>query len=250
MQHCVIGCGRENDDEFKQCFAGCSCAMGSCATESRCPCILRFGAVYDNLKRLIDQLSVKAVVECNNCCSCDSSCVNRTVQRGVTVRLQVFDSGPRGFGVRTLEPITKGQFVCEYAGEIISADSAGRRYRHRNTRPNYILALRETFGSSHQIQVTYIDATYVGNVGRLINHSCSPNMTMIPVRIRNNIPLVALFALVDIAAGVELTYDYSGELETKLKEATVSRASIGNCKPCLCGSDKCCSFLPFDASLF
>jgi [histone H3]-lysine36 N-dimethyltransferase SETMAR len=245
MPHCVIGCGRENDDEFSQCFQGCACAAGSCSIESCCPCILRFGAAYDTHWRLVDLLGVQPVVECSSCCLCNDLCTNRTVQRGVRVRLQVFDAGPRGLGVRSLDPVAKGQFICEYAGELISAASAGRRYKYRGSSPNYILALCESFGSSHKTRVTYIDATYVGNVGRLLNHSCNPNLTMIPVRICNDIPVVAFFALVDIAACVELTYDYSGGSET---EPAASVTNIGNRKKCLCGASKCRMFIPFDMS--
>uniref|UniRef100_A0A5K3FYF7 Post-SET domain-containing protein n=1 Tax=Mesocestoides corti TaxID=53468 RepID=A0A5K3FYF7_MESCO len=62
----------------------------------------------------------------------------------------------------------------------------------------------------------------------LFNHSCEPNLTMMP--------MLALFALRDIRAHEELTYNYfekSGEI--------VERAG----KECRCGTSSCVGHLPF-----
>ncbi|KPJ21627.1 Histone-lysine N-methyltransferase EHMT1 [Papilio machaon] len=56
-----------------------------------------------------------------------------------------------------------------------------------------------------------VDAAQFGSAARFINHSCRPNLA--PVRVFTDVrdlrlPNVALFALRDIAAGEELTFDY------------------------------------------
>jgi euchromatic histone-lysine N-methyltransferase len=58
----------------------------------------------------------------------------------------------------------------------------------------------------------FIDATRYGNIGRFINHSCSPNLCMKDVIYDNydkSVPHKMLFAVKDIPAGRELCYDYN-----------------------------------------
>ena len=68
------------------------------------------------------------IFECNDMCRCNvSSCHNRVIQHGVSVRLQVFRAFGMGWGVRPLSEIPKGSFVCEYVGELISDSEAETR---------------------------------------------------------------------------------------------------------------------------
>uniref|UniRef100_A0A2S2Q4Z7 Histone-lysine N-methyltransferase eggless n=1 Tax=Sipha flava TaxID=143950 RepID=A0A2S2Q4Z7_9HEMI len=69
---------------------------------------------------------------------------------------------------------------------------------------------------------TYIlDAKFSGNVGRYFNHSCDPNIFVQNVFVDSHdlrFPWVAYFALTYIAAGTELTWNYSytvGSVKTK-----------------------------------
>lgn len=43
-------------------------------------------------------------------------CTNRLVQHGLQVRLQLFKTQNKGWGIRCLDDIAKGSFVCIYAG--------------------------------------------------------------------------------------------------------------------------------------
>jgi len=43
------------------------------------------------------------------------------------LQLQLFKTRSRGWGLRTLTPVRKRQYVCEYIGEIISEEIAERR---------------------------------------------------------------------------------------------------------------------------
>ena len=61
----------------------------------------------------------RRVYECGPWCGCDRArCQNRLVQRGIRVRLQVFQTDDRGWGVRCRDDLDCGTFVCIYAGEM------------------------------------------------------------------------------------------------------------------------------------
>lgn len=63
----------------------------------------------------------KFIKECWSTCGCGINCGNRVVQNGISVPLQVFQSSAeKGMGVRTLEDLPRGAFVCEYAGEVVT----------------------------------------------------------------------------------------------------------------------------------
>lgn len=54
--------------------------------------------------------------------------MNRIVQKGRKVALSIFrTANGRGWGVKSLEPIKKDQFVSEYVGEVISSEEAEQR---------------------------------------------------------------------------------------------------------------------------
>lgn len=218
-------------------FPGCPCRARSCSARS-CPCLRRCAA---------------PLFECNAMCRCGDGCENRVVQRGLQVRLEVFKTAKKGWGVRALEAIAEGTFVCEYAGEVLGFAEARRRARAQTAQDcNYIIAVREHLHSG-QVMETFVDPTYVGNVGRFLNHSCEPNLVMVPVRVDSMVPKLALFAATDISAGEELCYDYSGRFRNFPLSGGEQKASEeGNVlrKPCFCGSQSCAAFLPWDGSLF
>ncbi|NXU19549.1 SETMR methyltransferase, partial [Pardalotus punctatus] len=236
-------------------FPGCSCRSSSCSA-AQCPC-LRRGDNYSGLclrpAEQQEQHFSRPVFECNSLCQCGPRCQNRLVQRGLRLRLQVFRSARKGWGVRTLQPIPEGGFVCEYAGEVLGFAEAQRRAQAQTAQdPNYIIAVREHLHDG-RVMETFVDPTRIGNVGRFLNHSCEPNLFMVPVRVDSMVPRLALFAATDISAGEELSYDYSGRFRNlpgtsrehkPLQEENVLR------KPCYCGSRTCASFLPWDSSLF
>ena len=131
--------------------------------------------------------------------------------------------------------LIKGSFVCEYAGEIISAETAKKR--SKKDKMNYILYVVENFHREKK-RIFAIDPTSIGNIGRYINHSCDPNLSKKLVYVDEMYPRVALMAKTDIRPGTELTFDY-GSIENRN-----SLSENGGTK-CLCGSKNCQGFLPF-----
>eukprot|EP00596_Hydrurales_sp_CCMP1899_P002583 CAMPEP_0119048148 /NCGR_PEP_ID=MMETSP1177-20130426/57314_1 /TAXON_ID=2985 /ORGANISM="Ochromonas sp, Strain CCMP1899" /LENGTH=268 /DNA_ID=CAMNT_0007023671 /DNA_START=878 /DNA_END=1684 /DNA_ORIENTATION=+ len=77
-----------------------------------------------------------------------------------------------------------------------------------------------------------VDAKRFGNVGRFLNHSCSPNLDIVTVMVESHdvrIPRVAFFTSDFIPAKLELCYDY-GYLHGNVD---------GKSRKCLCGAEKC-----------
>ncbi|KFV83246.1 Histone-lysine N-methyltransferase SETDB2, partial [Struthio camelus australis] len=73
-----------------------------------------------NYKRLEGPVP-SGIYECSVSCRCDKMmCQNRVVQHGIQVRLQVFNTEKKGWGVRCLDDIDKGTFVCTYSGRLMS----------------------------------------------------------------------------------------------------------------------------------
>ncbi|XP_024939261.1 histone-lysine N-methyltransferase SETMAR [Cephus cinctus] len=221
-----------NLDDFESEFShGCTC-KSSCTTS--CSCTRGF-LNYTDSRINQDKLS-GPVVECNSNCKCDINCGNRLIQHGPLDCLTVRETQSKGLGLVTEKIIRKGQFICEYAGEVIGLEEARRRVEinKRTNSMNYVLVVSEHV-SSNTI-VTCIDPKYFGNIGRYGNHSCQPNSTLVPVRVEGVIPRLCLFASRDIQANEEVTFDYGGGVENSVQ--------VHSDTPCLCGADNCLSYLP------
>ncbi|XP_075763582.1 histone-lysine N-methyltransferase SETDB1 isoform X3 [Pelodiscus sinensis] len=119
-------------------LVGCDCKDG-CRDKSKCAChqltvqatgCTPGGQINPNAgyqhKRLEECLPT-GVYECNKRCKCNMNmCTNRLVQHGLQVRLQLFKTQNKGWGIRCLDDIAKGSFVCIYAGKILTDDFADK----------------------------------------------------------------------------------------------------------------------------
>uniref|UniRef100_A0A8C7XQS3 Euchromatic histone-lysine N-methyltransferase 1a n=1 Tax=Oryzias sinensis TaxID=183150 RepID=A0A8C7XQS3_9TELE len=202
----------------------CSCA-DDCSSSS-CMCAqLSLRCWYDSDGRLpLDfcQFEPPVLFECNHSCSCWRSCRNRVVQNGLRVRLQLFRTEKMGWGVRALQDVPQGAFVCEYVGEIIRDTEADKRESD-----SFLFTLDNKVGDAH-----CIDAKSFGNIGRFLNHLCEPNLLAVRVFTTHQdlrFPRIAFFSSRPIRAG-EIDY---GENYWRVKSKYFS---------CQCGSSKCPSF--------
>lgn len=245
------GPGINVEDFNTQFVGGCDCRDGRCL-QTNCPCVERYRINYDVDGRLLDSKLNGPVIECNSLCGCSVQrrCGNRLVQLGPRKGLQVFESGnAKGFGLKSKTRILKGEFICEYAGEVINLEEGRRRVQTSEGKMNYVFVLNEHLSEGRVIK-TYVDPTVIGNIGRYINHSCQPNAIVVPVRTNNLIPKLCIFALTLIEIGEEITFDYSGGGGSGMGEECSMEIEIRDRKLCYCGVQNCKKYLPYDETLF
>uniref|UniRef100_A0A671YTZ4 Euchromatic histone-lysine N-methyltransferase 1a n=1 Tax=Sparus aurata TaxID=8175 RepID=A0A671YTZ4_SPAAU len=202
----------------------CSCT-DDCLS-STCVCgQLSLRCWYDSEGRLpLDfcQREPPVLFECNHACSCWRTCRNRVVQNGLRARLQLFRTQRMGWGVRAMQDIPQGTFICEYVGEIITDAEADKREND-----SFLFTLDNKVEEVH-----CIDARLFGNIGRFINHLCEPNALAVRVFTMHQdlrFPRIALFSSRPIKAGDQIGFDY-GDHYWKVKSKFFS---------CHCGSVKC-----------
>ncbi|KAM1058335.1 hypothetical protein ACFX13_023559 [Malus domestica] len=222
---------------------GCNC-KGSCTDPKTCACTMLNGDDFPYVRRdggrLIEAKDV--VFECGPKCGCGLSCLNRTSQRGLKYRFEVFRTPMRGWAVRSWDFIPSGAPVCEYIGVIRrteDVDSALENYyifdmdclqtmkgldgRERRSQAVSIPAAnsleRPDDQSSDSGPEFCIDAGSTGNIARFINHSCEPNLFVQSVLSSHHdlkLARVMLFAADNIPPLQELTYDYGYALDSVL----------------------------------
>lgn len=141
-------------------------------------------------------------INCPNGKDCKNKEFNLMKQR----KLKPFLTKSCGWGVKTKERIQKGDFVIEYAGEIISDEECERRMwdaKARHERNFYMMEI-----SSDAV----IDARHKANISRLINSSCQPNCrSQKCIDASTGEVRVGIFALRDIEVDEELSYNYQFE---------------------------------------
>lgn len=202
----------------------CSCTDDCSSTTCVCG-QLSLQCWYDSEGRLpLDfcQREPPVLFECNHACSCWRTCRNRVVQNGLRVRLQLFRTQKMGWGVRAMQDVPQGAFICEYVGEIISDAEADKREND-----SFLFTLDNKVDDVH-----CIDARLFGNIGRFINHLCEPNLLAVRVFTMHQdlrFPRIAFFSSRPIKAGDQIGFDY-GDHYWKVKSKFFS---------CHCGSLKC-----------
>eukprot|EP00923_Selenidium_pygospionis_P028923 GHVN01051672.1.p1 GENE.GHVN01051672.1~~GHVN01051672.1.p1 ORF type:complete len:705 (+),score=144.20 GHVN01051672.1:1262-3376(+) len=110
-----------------------------------------------------------------------------------------------GSGIGAGRKFERGELIVDYVGRHVMSDHAAdiQMFTHRalKDRRTCLFHLREGL---------YLDASTTPTIGRIINHSCDPNAAAftLPLRVGGRPRYVVFFALKDIEAGEEITYDY------------------------------------------
>ncbi|TSP90471.1 Histone-lysine N-methyltransferase, H3 lysine-36 and H4 lysine-20 specific [Bagarius yarrelli] len=164
-------------------------------------------------------------------CAAGERCQNQCFTKREYTPVEIFRTLSRGWGLRSINDLRKGAFVSEYVGEVIDEEECRARIRHaqENDICNfYMLTLDKACLFYNHDRI--IDAGPKGNQARFMNHCCQPNCETQKWTV-NGDTRVGLFALVDIPAGIELTFNYNLEC-------------LGNGKTvCKCGAPNCSGFL-------
>uniref|UniRef100_A0A8D2MTW9 Histone-lysine N-methyltransferase, H3 lysine-36 specific n=1 Tax=Zonotrichia albicollis TaxID=44394 RepID=A0A8D2MTW9_ZONAL len=157
-------------------------------------------------------------------CPAGERCQNQCFSKRQYPEVQIFRTLARGWGLQAKTDIRKGEFVNEYVGELIDEEECRARIRYAQEHDItnfYMLTLDKD---------RIIDAGPKGNYARFMNHCCQPNCETQKWCV-NGDTRVGLFALVNIKAGTELTFNYNLEC-------------LGNGKTvCKCGAPNCSGFL-------
>ncbi|CAN8314804.1 unnamed protein product [Cochlearia groenlandica] len=239
----------------------CGGCTARCTEARNCGCVEKNGGEipYNHDRAIV--CAKNLIYECGPLCKCPSSCYLRVTQNGIKIPLEIFKTESRGWGVRSLASIPSGSFICEYVGEILEEKEAESRTgndeylfdigNNNNMYDNSLLSNlmhdednnEETSSQQTRCDVVEevggftIDAAKRGNIGRFINHSCSPNLYAQNVMYDHGderMPHVMLFAMDNIPPLRELSYHYNYIVDEV-------RDSDGNIKKkvCYCGSDEC-----------
>ncbi|XP_069773931.1 histone-lysine N-methyltransferase NSD3 isoform X3 [Narcine bancroftii] len=163
--------------------------------------------------------------ECHpSACPAGERCQNQCFTKRLYPDMELVRTDVRGWGLRTKVDIKKGQFVIEYVGELIDEEECRNRIKHAheaNVTNFYLLTLTKD---------RIIDAGPKGNFSRFMNHSCNPNCETQKWTVMGD-TRVGLFALSDVQAGSELTFNYNLDC-------------LGNGKTvCKCGAPNCSGYL-------
>ncbi|XP_066469600.1 histone-lysine N-methyltransferase, H3 lysine-36 specific isoform X2 [Tiliqua scincoides] len=157
-------------------------------------------------------------------CPAGERCQNQCFSKRQYPEVEIFRTLARGWGLQAKRDIKKGEFVNEYVGELIDEEECRARIRYAQEHDItnfYMLTLDKD---------RIIDAGPKGNHARFMNHCCQPNCETQKWSV-NGDTRVGLFALTNIKAGTELTFNYNLEC-------------LGNGKTvCKCGAPNCSGFL-------
>ncbi|XP_069488236.1 histone-lysine N-methyltransferase NSD2 isoform X2 [Ambystoma mexicanum] len=153
-------------------------------------------------------------------CPAGERCQNQDFSKRQYPETKIIKTEGKGWGLISKRDIQKGEFVNEYVGELIDEEECMARIKR--AQDNDI---------SHFYMLTVdkdriIDAGPKGNYSRFMNHSCQPNCETQKWTVNGN-TRVGLFAVCDIPAGVELTFNYN--LDCLGNEKTVCRCGAPNC---------------------
>ncbi|KAF3339001.1 histone-lysine N-methyltransferase, H3 lysine-9 specific SUVH4-like protein [Carex littledalei] len=215
--------------------AGCKC-HGDCASSLDCPCAKLNGTNFAYVRmdggRLVEAKSI--VYECGAGCQCGPDCINRTSQKDMRYRLEVFKTPTKGWAVRSWDTIPAGAPVCEYTGILKRSDELDCNHFEnkylfdidclqtmkgldgREQRAGEVPSVDPNSESESPVEYC-IDAEKEGNVARFINHSCAPNLfVQCVLSSHHDIKLakVMLFAADTIPPLQELTYDYGYAMDS------------------------------------
>ncbi|KAK5693963.1 hypothetical protein LTR97_009581 [Elasticomyces elasticus] len=192
------------------------------------------------------------IYECNLNCNCGPVCKSRVVQKGRRVPLVIFKTADRGWGVYCDEELVRGEFIDTYVGEVITGEESDRRVvQMGEAKQSYLYALDKFIGDSPDLNADtcyVVDGQYKGGPTRFINHSCEPNCRQYTVSYNKHdlkVYDLAFFAIDNIPAGTELTFDYQDEdvVEEeefwKTKEEALADPDNKDKRRCQCGARLC-----------
>ncbi|CAK9139573.1 unnamed protein product [Ilex paraguariensis] len=203
---------------------GCDCVLG-CVDD--CFCAMKNGGEFPYEHNGILLRGKPLIFECGPHCRCPPTCRNRVSQKGVRNRFEVFRSRETGWGVRSLDLIQAGSFICEYTGVVLTREQAQLFTMNGDSLvyPNRFAERWAEWGDLSQVFSDYMrpaypsippldfamDVSRMRNVACYMSHSSTPNVLVQFVLYDHNsvsFPHLMLFAMENIPPLRELSLDY------------------------------------------
>nr|KYP41674.1 putative histone-lysine N-methyltransferase, H3 lysine-9 specific SUVH9 [Cajanus cajan] len=203
---------------------GCECVDG-CV--EGCFCAMKNGGEFSYNQSGILLRGKPLIFECGPFCNCPPHCRNRVTQKGLKYRLEVFRSRETGWGVRSLDLIQAGAFICEYTGVFLTREQAQLLTMNGDSLiyPNRFTDRWAEWGDLSPIDSNYVRPSYpaippldfamdvsrMRNVACYMSHSSAPNVLVQFVLYDHNnlmFPHLMLFAMENIPPMRELSLDY------------------------------------------
>ncbi|KAI9286013.1 hypothetical protein BC943DRAFT_277131, partial [Umbelopsis sp. AD052] len=147
--------------------------------------------------------------ECGPWCGCPIDCSNRVVQKKRSIPLilqRIKDYGEIRWAVKAQEMISKGTYIDQYCGEVVTSREAMKRAMgYSEVRETLMLDM--FFEIKEEAPSLAIDAVTYGNVTRFFKHSNQPNTAIYPVFYESSdYHRMAFFSIQDIQPGDEITF--------------------------------------------
>lgn len=140
--------------------------------------------------------------------------VEDAILNGIEEGFQITEFADKGRGVTTSRPLKAGDFVLEYAGELIDVQEA--KLREQIYATDTSIGCYMYYFTCRNKQYC-VDATKeTGRLGRLVNHSKRGNLKTQTCIIKG-VPHLVLVAQRNIEAGEELLYDYGDRSKASLQ---------------------------------
>lgn len=146
------GVNINTDPEFMAC---CDCT-DDCADKSKCACFqltirgYKYSSqIEDDIpdedvsyvwKRLLQPVAT-GIYECHSRCGCTSRCLNKVVQQPIQIKMHLFRTPNRGWGLECCHDIPKGTFICIYAGRLHREEDANALCEGQNHGDEYFAEL-------------------------------------------------------------------------------------------------------------
>lgn len=169
-------------------------------------------------------------------------CPALAILRGMVIHSFYVKEVPnKGYGIFARERISKGAYLFEYVGEIITRAEASRREEQYMANGQFFLVDIQGQRNSPSYMAYTMDMTRKGNLARMLNHGCTPNVRLVEARVDEALlsgvqskfrsaSRMCCIAIEDIEVGEELCIDY-----VPVKKGGNMRKTV----QCDCGSSDC-----------
>ena len=146
-------------------------------------------------------------------------------------RLEIRSGLKEGYGVFAKRVFSKGEYLCNYGGLMVSKVYAKQNLLPYDEKCNYLVELQEE--TCHELDTFYINynSSKQKTCGQLINHpSQHPNATMWTYTVSINVLDLMFSANRTINPGEQITWNYG-------KEYSGVNLCVESCQKCKQGKD-------------